>query len=51
MCKIIYLNETIKSIALINPTYAQDIIKSGKVKETKNNIPYLVIELNDQNEN
>jgi hypothetical protein len=51
MSKIIYLNETIKYIALINPTYAQELIKSGKVKETKTNAPYLVIELNDQNEN
>lgn len=34
MGKIIYLDATIKLIAENDPAYAQEIIKSGYVKET-----------------
>lgn len=43
MRKIIYLDATIKLIAASDPVYAQEIIKSGYVKETKDKTPYLVI--------
>lgn len=40
---IIYMNETIKYISTIDPTFAQEVIKSGVVKHTKDEIPYLII--------
>lgn len=42
--KIIYMDSTIKLIASMDPAYAQELIKSGTVKETEGKIPYLVIE-------
>lgn len=43
MGKIIYMDQTIKLISLINPMYTQEIIKDGLVKETSEKIPYLLI--------
>lgn len=43
MGQIIYMDQTIKLIAATDPAYAQELIKSGTVKETKDKIPYLVI--------
>lgn len=42
--KTIYMDPTIKLIARQDPAYAQELIKSGTVKETPEKIPYLVIE-------
>lgn len=42
--KTIYMDQTIKLIASNDPAYAQELIKSGIVKETEEKIPYLVIE-------
>lgn len=42
--KTIYMDATIKLIARQDPAYAQELIKSGQVKETEDKIPYLVIE-------
>jgi hypothetical protein len=38
------MDQTIKLIASVDPAYAQEIIKSGIIKETEDKIPYLVIE-------
>jgi hypothetical protein len=42
--KTIYMDQTIKLIARTDPAYAQELIKSGQVKETEDKVPYLVIE-------
>jgi hypothetical protein len=42
--KTIYMDQTIKLISSVDPAYAQELIKSGQVKETDDKIPYLVIE-------
>jgi hypothetical protein len=42
--KTIYMDQTIKLIASMDPAYAQELIKGGQVKETADKIPYLVIE-------
>lgn len=42
--KTIYMDPTIKLIASVDPAYAQELIKSGTVRETEDKIPYLVIE-------
>lgn len=42
--KTIYMDQTIKLIASMDPAFAQELIKSGTVKETADKIPYLVIE-------
>jgi|LauGreDrversion4_2_1035121.scaffolds.fasta_scaffold1827661_3 hypothetical protein len=42
--KTIYMDQTIRLIASQDPAYAQELIKSGTVKETEDKLPYLVIE-------
>jgi hypothetical protein len=42
--KTIYMDQTIRLIASHDPAYAQELIKSGTVKETEDKLPYLVIE-------
>lgn len=37
------MDQTIELIALTDPAYAQELIKTSQVKETEESIPYLVI--------
>jgi hypothetical protein len=38
------MNDTIKLIGSQDPSYAQELIKSGTVKEIESGIAYLIIE-------
>jgi hypothetical protein len=42
--KIVYMEQTINKLAQIDPKLVNNLIQSGKVKQTESGINYLVIE-------
>ncbi len=42
--KVVYMEQTINMLAQIDPKLVNNLIQSGKVKQTESGINYLVIE-------